>query len=89
MTWTIAFQPTKQIKIRPHPHHLLNPNNAFSIGQGLSNYETNNGGQHTNKFHHDHEDRLLGVESSCNIAIGYQYEGNGNLLRQYCGYLRL
>jgi YD repeat-containing protein len=62
--------------------NLLNPNTAFSVGQGLSNYEIINGGQHTNKFYYDHEDRLQGMESSRGISIGYQYDGNGNLLRQ-------
>lgn len=62
--------------------NLLNPNTPFSVGQGLSNYEIINGGQHTNKFYYDHEDRLQGMESSRGISIGYQYDGNGNLLRQ-------
>jgi YD repeat-containing protein len=60
----------------------LNPNNPFSVGQALSNYEIINSGQHTNKFYYDHEDRLQGMESSRGISIGYQYDGNGNLLRQ-------
>ncbi len=62
--------------------NLLNPNTAFSVGQGLSNYEIINGGQHTNKFYYDHEDRLIGMDSSRGISIAYQYDGNGNLLRQ-------
>lgn len=60
----------------------LNPNNPFAVGSGFSNYEIINNGQHTNKFYYDHEDRLLGMESSRGISIGYQYDGNGNLLRQ-------
>jgi YD repeat-containing protein len=60
----------------------LNPNTPFAAGSGLSNYELINNGQHTNTFYYDHEDRLLGMESSRGISIGYQYDGNGNLLQQ-------
>lgn len=60
----------------------LNPNIPFAAGSGLSNYELINNGQHTNKFYYDREDRLLGMESSRGISIGYQYDGNGNLLQQ-------
>ncbi len=65
-----------------HTNNPLNPNTPFSVGQALSSYEIINGGQHTNKFYYDHEDRLQGMESSHGISIGYQYDGNGNLLRQ-------
>src|SRR5665213_1043647 len=41
-----------------------------------------NNGQHTNNFYYDHEDRLLGTESSRGVSIGYQYDGNGNLVHQ-------
>ncbi len=60
----------------------LNPNTPFAIGSGLSDYEIINNGQHTNNFYYDHEDRLLGMESSRGISIGYQYDGNGNLIQQ-------
>ena len=60
----------------------LSPDNPFAVGPGLSNYEIINGGRHTNSFYYDREDRLVGMESSHGISIGYQYDGNGNLLRQ-------
>ena len=60
----------------------LNPNTPFSVGSGLSNFEIINNGQHTNNFYYDHEDRLLGMETSRGVSIGYQYDGNGNLLQQ-------
>jgi YD repeat-containing protein len=59
----------------------LDPRNPFAL-PGTSSYEILNNGQHTNKFYYDHEDRLLGMESSRGISIAYQYDGNGNLLRQ-------
>ncbi len=59
----------------------LDPRNPFAL-PGISSYEILNNGQHTNRFYYDHEDRLVGMESSRGISIGYQYDGNGNLLRQ-------
>ena len=59
----------------------LDPRNPFAL-PGASSYEILNNGQHTNKFYYDHEDRLLGIETSRGISIGYQYDGNGNLTRQ-------
>jgi YD repeat-containing protein len=59
----------------------LDPRNPF-FSPGTSIYETLNGGQHTNNFYYDHEDRLLGMESSRGVSIGYQYDGNGNLVHQ-------
>lgn len=60
----------------------LDPNKPFALGSGSSNYEIISNGQHTNKFYYDHEDRLIGMESSRGISIAYQYDGNGNLTRQ-------
>jgi YD repeat-containing protein len=60
----------------------LNPNTPFAAGSSFSNYEIVNGGAHTNRFYYDHEDRLLGMETSHGVSIGYQYDGNGNLLQQ-------
>jgi len=65
-----------------HPTTQLDPNRPFTVGTGLSNYEIINNGQHTNRFYYDHEDRLLGMETSRGISIAYQYDGNGNLTRQ-------
>jgi YD repeat-containing protein len=65
-----------------HPANQLDPRNPFSVGPAMSNYEIINGGQHTNRFYYDHEDRLIGMESSRGISIAYQYDGNGNLVRQ-------
>jgi YD repeat-containing protein len=59
----------------------LDPRNPF-FAPGTSIYEAINNGQHTNKFYYDQEDRLVGMESSRGISIGFQYDGNGNLLRQ-------
>ena len=60
----------------------LDPNRPFAVGTGFSSYEIINGGQHTNRFYYDREDRLVGMESSRGISIAYMYDGNGNLLRQ-------
>lgn len=65
-----------------HPTSRLDPQRPFAVGTGLSNYEVINNGQHTNRFYYDHEDRLLGMESSRGISIAYIYDGNGNLTRQ-------
>lgn len=65
-----------------HPTTQLDPNRPFTVGTGLSNYEIVNNGQHTNRFYYDHEDRLLGMETSRGISIAYAYDGNGNLTRQ-------
>jgi hypothetical protein len=56
----------------------LNPSNPF-FAPGTSIYEVLNNGQHTNHYYYDGNDRLLGMESSRGISIGYQYDGNGNL----------
>lgn len=60
----------------------LDPQRPFAVGQGLSNYEIINNGLHTNRYYYDHEDRLLGMESSRGFSIGYVYDGNGSLVRQ-------
>jgi YD repeat-containing protein len=65
-----------------HPTSQLDPRSPFAVGPAMSNYEIINGGQHTNRFYYDREDRLLGMESSRGISIAYTYDGNGNLLRQ-------
>jgi YD repeat-containing protein len=39
-------------------------------------------GAKTNRFYYDKIDRLVGAEYSSGLVIGYQYDGNGNLLRQ-------
>jgi YD repeat-containing protein len=59
----------------------LDPRNPF-FAPGTSIYEGINTGQHTNRFYYDHNDRLIGAESSRGISIGYQYDGNDNLTRQ-------
>ena len=65
-----------------HPANQLDPRNPFAVGPAMSNYETINGGQHTNRFYYDHEDRLLGIESSRGTSIADNYDGNGNIVRQ-------
>jgi YD repeat-containing protein len=65
-----------------HPANQLDPRNPFAVGPAMSNYEIINGGQHTNRFYYDHEDRLVGMESSRGISIAYTYDGNGNIVRQ-------
>ena len=64
-----------------NPNSQLDPRNPF-FAPGTSIYEAVNGGQHTNRFYYDREDRLAGAEYSRGISIAYQYDGNGNLLRQ-------
>ncbi len=59
----------------------LDPRNPF-FAPGTSIYEVLNNGQHTNRFYYDHEDRLVGVETSRGISIAYTYDGNSNLKRQ-------
>ena len=59
----------------------LDPHNLF-FAPGTSAYELLNNGQHTNRYYYDHEDRLLGVEFSRGAAIAYNYDGNGNIVRQ-------
>jgi YD repeat-containing protein len=59
----------------------LNPRNPF-FAPGTSIYEVLNNGQHTNRYYYDHEDRLVGVETSRGISIAYTYDGNSNLKRQ-------
>jgi hypothetical protein len=61
----------------------LNPSNPF-FAPGTSIYEVLNNGQHTNHYYYDGNDRLLGMESSRGISIGYQYDGNGNLAPAIC-----
>ncbi len=60
----------------------LGPGSPFLPGSGRSNYEIINGGQHTNRYYYDHNDRLVGLESSRGISIAYTYDGNDNLTRQ-------
>lgn len=60
------------------------PNNADSFGDGQNDAERLFGTQ-TNRFYYDRADRLIGADynrGSSGFAIGYVYDGNGNLLRQ-------
>ena len=60
------------------------PNQADSLGDGLSDYERFVGSQ-TNRFYYDRNNRLIGADynrGSNGLAIAYVYDGNGNLLRQ-------
>jgi YD repeat-containing protein len=59
----------------------LDPRNPF-FAPGTSIYEVLNNGQHTNRIYYDRDDRLVGEEFSRGISIAYQYDGNGNLIRQ-------
>ena len=59
----------------------LDPRNPF-FAPGTSIYDVINSGQHTNRFYYDHNNRLVGLESSRGISIAYQYDGNDNLIRQ-------
>jgi YD repeat-containing protein len=45
-------------------------------------YEALNNNQHTNRFYYDRNDRLIGAEYSRGVSIAYQYDGNGNIVRQ-------
>jgi len=63
-----------------HTNQLDPRNPFFAPGTGI--YEVLNAGLHTNRFYYDHNDRLVGVESSRGISIAYQYDGNDNLTRQ-------
>ena len=65
----------------PTHTNQLDPRNPF-FAPGTSIYEVLNNGQHTNRFYYDREDRLVGADYSRGISISYQYDGNGNLLRQ-------
>lgn len=60
------------------------PARADSLGDGRNDYERLYGTQ-TNRFYYDRTDRLVGADynrGSNGFAIGYVYDGNGNLLRQ-------
>jgi len=59
----------------------LDPHNLFSQ-PGVSDYATFTGGQITNRFFYDRNDRLLGLECSRGVSFAYVYDGNDNLVRQ-------
>ena len=59
----------------------LNPQTLFSQ-PGVSDYWTFTGGGSTNRMYYDRIDRLIGLESSRGVSFAYQYDGNGNLVRQ-------
>ncbi|MCW5554673.1 MAG: immunoglobulin domain-containing protein [Verrucomicrobiae bacterium] len=64
-----------------HPDAPLDPRRLFSQ-PGVSDYAAFTGGQITNRFFYDRNDRLLGLESSRGVALAYVYDGNDNLVRQ-------
>lgn len=59
-----------------------NPNSAYSDSSGLSDYQKLNGGQGKWEAMYDRNDRLLGMRYDRGIALGYAYDGNGNMVRQ-------
>ena len=60
---------------------VLNPNNAFSNGSGISDAELLKGFR-ASKYYYDREDRLVGAEYQNGTGIGFRYDGNGNILEQ-------
>ena len=60
----------------------LNPRSAYSGGSSLSDYEVVKGTFRGTRYYYDRDDRLVGAEYSKGVSIAYQYDGNGNLVRQ-------
>lgn len=59
----------------------LTPTLADSDGDGTNDYAQAYGKEWT-KHYYDALDRLLGTEYSRGLSVGYEYDGNGNILRQ-------
>jgi YD repeat-containing protein len=59
-----------------------NPNSAYSDTSGSSDYQKLNDGQSMWESMYDRNDRLLGVRYDRGMALGYAYDGNGNMVRQ-------
>ncbi len=55
---------------------------SWQTHSGTNDYAFLNSGQRRQKNVYDRIDRLVGVRYSKGMAIGYKYDGNGNLLRQ-------
>lgn len=60
----------------------IDPQNPFGGPIEIPAWELVHGTQQTNRFFYDRNDRLIGVESSRGVSMGYAYDGNGNLVRQ-------
>ena len=59
----------------------MNPQLADSEGDDTNDYLRVQG-EDGYRYSYDRRDRLIGVESSRGLSIGYQYDGNDNLLRR-------
>ena len=57
------------------------PDRVDSLGDGRNDFERLFGTR-TNRMYYDRTDRLVGLESSRGVSFAYQYDGNGNLVRQ-------
>jgi len=55
---------------------------SWQTHSGTNDYAFLNSGERRQKNVYDRIDRLVGVRYSKGMAIGYKYDGNGNLLRQ-------
>jgi YD repeat-containing protein len=68
-----------------------NPLTNRTVGDSLSDGEKVRADQDPTfigtRYYYDKNDRLLGAEHAKGLSLGYQYDGNGNIVRQaYLGY---
>lgn len=60
---------------------VLHPTSRLSATNGLSDYENVTGRRNVTYFY-DRNDRLTGAQYGNGLALLWQYDGNGNILRQ-------